>query len=394
MQRISDVLPHLVGLLLPVMLLVSAARGDEQVIEQSFGRGPVTGTLRLEPPKPLVGDPVTLTITVQAEKDVELLLPDFGEALDRFTILDFVPRQQIDDAGRTVATQTYRLAPSSSGAQSIPPILIEFVDRRPGQREAPEGEDAYELLTERMDFQVQSVVPSDAQAELRPPLGRLGPRVPPPGRAWPRMVGLLVLLAVGCGALAWAVAVWRRRARRRSAYDIARVRLERLLARPRPVGEQVDAFYVELSGIVRRYLEDRFRLRAPELTTEEFLATLSRSPILSQEHQLLLREFLRQADLVKFAAARPTAAVIETSVTAARQFLDETREDAPLIDVSQKDQSHLARAGRLCFKTGTMGLRARRIHTVLPKPTGSEAHRTAQRSNLKTKPGAREAEDG
>jgi hypothetical protein len=35
---------------------------------------------------------------------------------------------------------------------------------------------------------------------------------------------------------------------------------------------------------------------------------------------------------------------------------------------------------RLCFKAGvlsrTTGLRARRVHTILSKPTGSEARRT------------------
>lgn len=95
--------------------------------------------------------------------------------MDRFSIVDFAPRESIDDRGRTVAVQKYRLQPPSSGAQAIPPILIEYVDRRAGQRAAPEGSDAYELLTERIDFTVKSVIPTDAKADLKPPLGRLAP---------------------------------------------------------------------------------------------------------------------------------------------------------------------------------------------------------------------------
>ena len=34
---------------------------------------------------------------------------------------------------------------------------------------------------------------------------------------------------------------------------------------------QFEDYYVQLSSIVRHYLEDRFHLRAPEMTTEEFL---------------------------------------------------------------------------------------------------------------------------
>jgi len=148
--------------------------GADEPIKKSFGLGPVKATVQLEPAEPVIGDTLTLTLTVVAEKDVELLMPEFGEALERFSILDFVPRQSIDDQGRTVATQTYRLEPPSSGPHAIPPILIEFVDRREGRQPAPEGQDAYELLTERIDFKVQSVLPDDAQADLKPPLGQAG----------------------------------------------------------------------------------------------------------------------------------------------------------------------------------------------------------------------------
>ena len=95
---------------------------------------------------------ITLAIEVQAEPDVEVLMPDFGEALNRFSIVDFAPRQSIDGNGRTIAKQTYRLDPPSSGPQVIPPILIEYVDRREGQQQAPDGLDAYEILTDRIEF--------------------------------------------------------------------------------------------------------------------------------------------------------------------------------------------------------------------------------------------------
>jgi hypothetical protein len=328
---------------LNVLSLTALAWGDD-TIEKRTESGPVTATIRLEPSKPLIGDAVTLTITVVAEENVELLMPEFGEALDRFSIIDYVPRESIDDEGRTVAVQQYRLQPPSSGPQAIPPILIEYIDRREGQREAPEGFDAYELLTERLGFEVESVIPDDAKADLRPALGKLPPRAPPPAARWPWILIGLILLAVTGPLAVKGYLVWRRRARRRSAYEIARARLNRLLARPRPTAEQVDAFYVELSGIVRRYLEDRFELRAPELTTEEFLASVGESPDLSREHQALLREFLRQADLVKFAGVQPSNEDIERSIEAARRFLEETRENAPMIEEEEEKKAESAAA--------------------------------------------------
>ena len=163
--------------------------------------GPVTAAVRLEPAEPVIGDTLTLTIEVQAEKGVELLMPEFGDALESFSIVDFVPRETIDDQGRTVATQKYRMQPPISGTHAIPPILVEFVDRRSGQSPAPDGLDAYELLTERIEFEVASVLPDDATAELKPPLGELPPLAAPPRSRWPWAVGGLLALAL-CAPLA------------------------------------------------------------------------------------------------------------------------------------------------------------------------------------------------
>jgi hypothetical protein len=323
------------ALLLMLLAVATARAADVQdALESRTERGPVQAEVRLEPASPRIGDALVFEIEVVAEPGVELLMPEFGEALDRFQIVDFAPSEGIDDQGRSVAVQRYTLDTFRSGVQSIPPILIEFVDRRPGRDPAPEGEDAYELLTERLEFEVASQLPEGAPLELEGALGELGPLEPPAPPAWPFV---LVGLAVAAAVAPFAYRAWqaqRARARQRSAYEISRAALDGLLYRPRPRDRvQMDAFFVELSRIVRRYLEDRFRLRSPELTTEEFLVVMSDSPDLSRDHQQLLRSFLRRADLVKFARLVPDAADVEDSVQAAQRFLEETRENAPMIDV-------------------------------------------------------------
>jgi len=89
--------------------------------------------------------------------------------------------------------------------------------------------------------------------------------------------------------------------------------------------DQVEPFYVELSSIARHYLEDRFDLRAPERTTEEFIREATRSRLLSAEHQRLVREFLEQCDLVKFARHHPAREDMEHAFSAAEQLVRETR---------------------------------------------------------------------
>jgi len=317
----------LTGLVLDAGMSRAASAEDSKPLEAASESGPVRAIVRLAPPEPAIGDPLALELEVHAEPDVELLMPEFGEALDRFSIVDFTRSEEADDAGGTISRQRYTLAPSRSGAQVIPPLLVEFIDRRPGREPAPEGEDAYELLTVPLEFEVASALPEGASLELRAPLGKLGAREMP-GRArvlW----ALIALVAVAGGGYLGlrAFAAWRSRSLRRSAYDLAKAELDALLMAPRPGAHEMDAFFVALSGIVRRYLENRFGLRSPELTTEEFVQELANSPDLVRSHQRLLREFLGRADLVKFAHVVPDPADVELSLDHARSFLEATRSE-------------------------------------------------------------------
>jgi len=83
--------------------------------------------------------------------------------------------------------------------------------------------------------------------------------------------------------------------------------------------------------IVRRYLEDRFVVRAPEMTTEEFLEATARSAVLQPGQRQLLGDFLAESDLVKFARHVPTLADSDRVLGAAERFVDETaiREQLP-----------------------------------------------------------------
>ena len=301
---------------------------DAKPLEATSETGPVRATVRLSPPQPAIGDPLGLELEVRAEPDVELLMPEFGDALDRFSIVDFTQSEAADDEGGTISRQRYTLAPSRSGAQVIPQLLVEFVDRRDGRDPAPEGEDAYELLTTALEFEVSAALPEGASLELREPLGKLGERVVP-GRY--RTLGWLASLLALAVCAYFGVRIfttWRTRSLRRSAYEVAKADLDALLMAPRPGAREMDAFFVQLSGIVRRYLENRFGLRSPELTTEEFVEELAHSPDLVRSHQRLLREFLNRADLVKFAHVVPDPADVELSLESARSFLEATRSDA------------------------------------------------------------------
>jgi hypothetical protein len=81
--------------------------------------------------------------------------------------------------------------------------------------------------------------------------------------------------------------------------------------------------------ILRRYVERRFGLRAPERTTEEFLGELRETSVLDDGLKKLLRAFLQHADLVKFAQLRPLGDEIEGTLSSCRDFILATRPAPP-----------------------------------------------------------------
>lgn len=120
----------------------------------------------------------------------------------------------------------------------------------------------------------------------------------------------------------------------RPAHDIARERLDRLMASGLVERSAWKDFYLELSLILRRYIEDRFSVHAPERTTEEFLAETRYHPSFSQADLALLERFLLHCDMVKFAAADTTRASAEQSAETVRAFVDRTADPERLVVVT------------------------------------------------------------
>ena len=148
-------------------------------------------------------------------------------------------------------------------------------------------------------------------------------------RIW--LFALLALLLLAGGGLFWFF----RRKRQQPAAPvaipirppdvIALEALEQLLAKGLIEAHEVEPYYVELSSITRAYLENRFQLRAPEQTTEEFIYEAVHSRLLDATQQQVLRAFLEQCDLVKFARFEPQEQDMLNAYDAAKHFVTETR---------------------------------------------------------------------
>lgn len=82
---------------------------------------------------------------------------------------------------------------------------------------------------------------------------------------------------------------------------------------------------VRLTDIVRRYIEGAFTIPATEQTTPEFLRSLGQyGDAVLDEHRELLRAFLEQGDLVKFAGADLSQEELRRTLATARRFVGAT----------------------------------------------------------------------
>jgi hypothetical protein len=281
---------------------------------------PVVVRAEAQPRELTIGDPIRYTVEISATPDAEVIVPVLAGAIGQFEISDFgqLPVQEKNGVKRL--TWWYTLKTFETGDQLIPKFKVPY---------RPAGEGMKEAESNEVLIGVTSLLAREPQADdLRD--------VKPPEALPVDWTPYLVLAGSALAAVALVLGLYflinRPRRQRvippRPAHEIAIDELNRLRARNLVQSGEFEKYYVGLSSIVRRYLENGFRLRAPEMTTEEFLSTAAEDRRLSAPHRRLLGEFLSQADLVKFARVVPTVRDSETAFDAARRFVEETRPGA------------------------------------------------------------------
>ena len=82
--------------------------------------------------------------------------------------------------------------------------------------------------------------------------------------------------------------------------------------------------FVRLTDLVRKYLEERYRLPVTSRTTDEFMREMRDASPLPDAEQPFLRGFLSSADLIKFAKMPPDETMFRHSAEGARALFRNT----------------------------------------------------------------------
>jgi len=259
---------------------------------------------------------VFLRVELRTPSDRSAVMPDLRDRVVGFSLAeDFAEEPHREKDGSTVQVANWRLVPEPcADVYKIRPFVIKA---SPKIYKARTDEGMYSFVGGPVSFgkpaarePVTGGMEADPEKDL-PPL------------SW-KLVGWVTVALLAAGFLVsgfWFLArylVRRIREHRMSPIERAWAELDRLLKKGLPGRGRYKDFYVELTMVVRRYVQRKYGISAPHLTTDEFLREFREEGTGNREE---LKRFLESADMVKFAGIEATPEMADSATDSARGYL-------------------------------------------------------------------------
>lgn len=264
-----------------------------------------------------VGDPLALRLSVEHPADLAVRWPD-SLSLGPFEALalEAGPPEASADGARTAAV--LHVTAFELGELEIPSFTLELTDG---------GGGTATVSTDPVVIGV-TTVGLDESGDIR---DVKGPRTI--ARNWLLLWPWLLLAVALAGVGYW----WGRRRRRgpdrvdsrppvpaRPPHEIALEALDRLEASPLLERGEIKPYHIEVSRIIRAYLEGRYRIWALEMVTPDVISSLGHAGV-DPGIRTAFERFLDACDLVKFAKWRPDDAACRNVLGDARTLVERTK---------------------------------------------------------------------
>ena len=201
------------------------------------------------------------------------------------------------------------IAPFEEGTYHLPDIPVL---RRVDGKEDTLVFAASEMEVKTMPVDTATFVPHDLKGQIGYPLTA-------------RDILPWLLCGLGLAALIAAILLWRERRKTRErqaeaepAHIVALRRLEHFRGEKYWAPDKQKIFYSGVTDALKAYIEARYEVDAPEMTTAELFSALERTGDLDRDLCAELRQLFERADFVKFAkylaSDEENAAVLPLSV--------------------------------------------------------------------------------
>ncbi len=292
------------------------SRAASQSRIEDMSRGKIQVTVAADPARIEYHRDLILTVTITAPPAVDVSLPSLDDRLQGFMVTGVIDKESSDSEGMITRERRTLLAPLISEEHRLAPMAIVYTDRSRSPAESGW------FPTKPIVFEVAPPLagrpPKDIETSLKPLWIY-------PSFKTVAMYVMLAILAVAIAILVWKltrriqhqIKLMRMSPRERALYELSVLLAKDLITR-----NLVKEFYLELTMIVRRYIERRHSIRAPSQTTEEFLIAVANDQRFSLDVMASLKAFLEAADLVKFAAYHPAVETIGRATDTAREYIE------------------------------------------------------------------------
>ena len=268
-----------------------------------------------------------------------IALPDFAQASnDTLTLvrgwqLDTLSRQKVRLPGKKGPAGLYKLrgtivlAPFEEGTYHLPSI--------------PVLRDKDTLVFEGLEMEVTTMPVDTATFQIHDIKGQM--RYPLTFKEILPWLGGALLLAV----LTFLLVRWLRRrartadgagAKKDPAYIVALRELDKWRGEKHWAPERQKAFYSGITDALKTYIEDRFGVDAPEMTTGELFDALSKAPDLPEDLRKDLQEVFECADFVKFAKHVASNEDNARALPTAVRFVTSTYQTEPQEEPKSEDE--------------------------------------------------------
>jgi hypothetical protein len=271
----------------------------------------------------LIGDKLTLTLEVPHIAGSEWINPDVipADTVNAIQVLKHGNTQSHPEDQAIIKEWT--IAVYDTGFVWVPPIPVIM--------RSVQGDDT--SWTNDIPLIIKGVIDSTGMAPIKPidyePV-RFSDYVP-------YLIGLVTLIALILGGI-W----WRRRPKKDkeviiieeiipphiTALELLRVLEEQELWQD----GKIEEYHMQLSHILREYLEERYGVAALESTTSEVRDMLK--PLLSTDHFNDMMPMMEIEDLIKFAKAQPPIEVHDQHLSFVRQFVLNTKQEPEKIEAN------------------------------------------------------------
>jgi len=264
-----------------------------------------------------------LNFQILSSKDINVILPQIP---DTFGGLEVIKRFKIDtiikENNLKIYNQAFAITSFDSGSYGIPSFTFLYEEK---------GSDApFSTFSDSitLNFSTFPVDTSSAFKDIKPPLGV--------GFDWDEILKWVgVLLIIGLIVSGIYIAFWMKKKKQSEdkednytpkipPYIIAIESLKSLDAKKLWQNGKVKLYHIELTNIIRTYIERQFKINALEMTSDDLIAATK--PLFKEEQHSEIKSILYYADLAKFAKSEPLPNENSLCMNYAFHFVEATKD--------------------------------------------------------------------